>query len=316
MIAAKQKKLEDQRQQDQQNIAAKVELRKQMRESRSDRLLEEVLAGSDAVVDVALDLQTNLACEDAKRQALHAERQKKVFEPLATQLFERLNPAAPTPALSPTPKRRTHQSPSLPGPSRSRSAIAVLADEPRLVSTPAAEDPLRRPFAEHAWEEAFHQQASEVINGHGRTSSPPSRCNTTCRARSRPVLEPTHWGPQELQDSTYGRFEEMMIPGAIPAALGKKAGSAPCESDGVPSAGKRTIRAGPRAVAHNDLGLLQSPAARRGEAAMFKDSAPFAARLGASSAAPLQDHFTYDRDPRVTDMEFPLGKTIYTEYGW
>ena len=76
--------------------------------------------------------------------------------------------------------------------------------------------------------------------------------------------------------------------------------------DGVATAGKRTVRVGPRAVAHSDPGLLDGhDRGSRGEAAQHWT------RQGASSGAPAQDHYTYEVGARVTDMEFPLGKKLF-----
>mmetsp|Transcript_12583 Transcript_12583/g.23724 ORF Transcript_12583/g.23724 Transcript_12583/m.23724 type:complete len:134 (-) Transcript_12583:31-432(-) len=131
------------------------------------------------------------------------------------------------------------------------------------------------------------------------------------RSRSRLTFEPTKWGQLQLQGTVYGRFAQAVEKGPG-ARMGKKAAteiSAPDESDGVQTAGKRTVRDGSRRVRHHDTGMLRGDGtAVRGESSLRKTW------HGVSSGAPDQDHYTFEVGARVTDCEFPLGKRTFPQW--
>lgn len=116
--------------------------------------------------------------------------------------------------------------------------------------------------------------------------------------RSRPMLEPTWWGQLLLQATPYGHFSQVVETGGCVKTSLKMGDFVPPENDGVPTAGKRRTR-----WERNNLGILEGGAVR-GEASRHFNN------LGASSGAPTQDHYQFERGTKVTDNEFPLGKRM------
>merc|ERR1712070_1016011 len=171
-----------------------------------------------------------------------------------------------------------------------------------------------------ATEEAFDREAARVIGWTARSPfspGPPSVMRQTWApgevrlepGAGRPTLEPTEWGQTKLQALPCGNFAQCVEQGPQARMFtrgGADCSFAPDESDGISAAGKRTARVfGSRSVSHSDLGLLRT--SDRGQAALHKTS------LGASSAAPMQDHYSYQTGPAVTNAEFPLGKRLYCQ---
>jgi hypothetical protein len=178
---------------------------------------------------------------------------------------------------------------------------------------------MKRELVEHAAEERFSREADQVL-GFQKSQSMPNLKGICCpgeggvpKATSRPVLEPTEWSPVRLQGLACGRFSQVVELGPW-ARLGTRGGPTcdfcPCEFDGAPAAGKRTVRTGPSSVAHNDMGILHGNASGgiRGQAAGYKTW------HGASSGAPAQDHYTFQRGSAITDVEFPLGKRMFARW--
>mmetsp|Transcript_33228 Transcript_33228/g.72429 ORF Transcript_33228/g.72429 Transcript_33228/m.72429 type:complete len:249 (-) Transcript_33228:66-812(-) len=240
------------------------------------------------------------ALEEARRKSLHATWDEKVYQPLATQAFEHMN----------APCRRVQH--ALAG---SKSVGFLMPEEPFRLSASLEEDPLRGEILDHAWEEAFDREATELLRA--GLSSPalrsaaaggPTRRQAPPRARSRPVLEPTAWGQEEWRGTRYAHQVEQG-PGA---RMGRRNGPGeiflPDDADGIAAAGTKTRRVGPSTVVHGDTGLLRGDLATRGEAAQQWS------RLGASSGAPGQDHYTYETGSRVTDLEFPVGKRLFAQW--
>lgn len=309
-VRRKQEQLDELRKQDQLRIADTVERRKHMRAMRAQRLMAATTGSAEW--ETAMQLRNWLSREEDRKKELHAERVKEVFEPIEDRLSGRLH----------WEQDRKHRQ-AVTG----RRSIA-FADEPLRAGDARGpvtawrleqQDPVHRQQWQHAQEEAFHREACKVIKGLSRTIS-----DLDQQAKTRPVLEPWDWEPVRLQGTMFGNNERLFDnpargtwhpgdaagQGATVLKRGGPGKFVPCEADGVPAAGKRSIRSGPRATSHHDTGLLtvhSGPGhslvpATLGEAARYRTSA------GASSAAPLQDHYTYDRGNDVVDMEFPLGK--------
>ncbi|CAD7942920.1 unnamed protein product [Amoebophrya sp. A120] len=130
----------------------------------------------------------------------------------------------------------------------------------------------------------------------GYNADEPRQVTDPLLARSKPVLEPNLWGQLAIQSTPYGHFAQVCAQGAD---YKKDRNFVPDESDNVPAAGKRKTR-----FTRNDVGILKGEVAKRGESILNKTD------VGASNAAPNQDHFTYEKGTRVVDGEFPLGKMM------
>lgn len=306
-LVEKQEKLDSQRQQDHKNIAEKVEFHKRLREERFDRLMNETFRPSRPVYETAMTLREHIMHEEQRKRDLHAMWEEKVYEPIKAQIEHHMNPADRTMQASVSSSRgyippKTQQS---------------VSDGFR-VQVHREDDPTWREVSDHTWEETFDREATAILEGWSTSSNlrastleDPSRGLSPAAARSRPVLDPTMWGQLKLQGTLFGRFAQVVEEGPN-ARMGKRGGPticAPDESDGVPSAGKRSIRAGPRSIRHNDTGMLRGDGtAWNGQGSLRKTW------HGASSVAPLQDHYTYETGARVTDVEFPLGKRTFPNF--
>lgn len=300
-LVAKQERLNARRQLDQARIAEKVEHGKQRREDRFDRLLNETFSGTHKVFDGISKVRQHELHEEQRRRDLHANWGEKVYQPLETQILDHMNP----------PHRALEQ--SLSG---SKSVGFQIPGQSFKLQVHREDDPTCREMADHAWEDAFDREATAVLSGFSTwdlraAGADPNRGLSPPAARSKPVLDPTMWGQQKLQGTLFGRFAQVVEEGPN-VRMGKRGApdiSAPCESDGVACAGKRSIRAGPHVVQHHDTGMLRRDgAAWNGESFLNRSS------YGASSGAPVQDHYTYETGGRVTDVEFPLGKRMYPSF--
>jgi len=300
-LVDKQDKLEALRQWDQKRIAEKVEHGKQLREERFDRLLNETRSGGGPVFDAMMTLRKHETHEDTRKRNLYATWSDRVYEPLQTQIEAHLSP----------PDRVFEQ--TLSG---SKTVGFQMPGQSFSLQARREDDPTWKQLTDHAWEDAFDREATAVIEGWcpwdmKASSSDPSLGLRPPAARSRPVLDPTSWGQLKLQGTLYGRFAQVVEEGPH-ARMGKRGGAdifPPDEADRVSAAGKRSIRAGPRAIQHHDTGMLRRDgAAWNGEASLSKTC------YGVSSGAPVQDHYTFETGARVTDVEFPIGKRMVPHF--
>mmetsp|Transcript_58278 Transcript_58278/g.103494 ORF Transcript_58278/g.103494 Transcript_58278/m.103494 type:complete len:476 (-) Transcript_58278:60-1487(-) len=326
-VRKKQERMDQLRQQDQQRIADKVERRKDLRESRASRLLASTSGNFGADYETAMQLRTWAGKEEERLRDLHSEREKEVFDAIDDRLQGYLH------------WEQARKQQALMGqrnvafPDSFQKEVARHLTPKRLEER----DPVHRPQYQHAEEEAFHREATQVIQGLSRTAYPewwqePSSPHKgmPAKAMSREVLEPGNWEPIRLQGTMWGNNERLFDnpmrgtwgpgdPIGQGATVLKRGGPGmfvPHEADGVEAAGKRTIRSGPHAIAHHDTGMLALRGGVGGAAmpAMLGEAVLHRSSIGASSGAPMQDHYTYERGPRVTDMEFPIGKRIFTGF--
>ncbi|CAD7926724.1 unnamed protein product [Amoebophrya sp. A25] len=130
----------------------------------------------------------------------------------------------------------------------------------------------------------------------GYNSDDPRQPSDPLLARTRPVLEPHLWEQLRIQATPYGHFAQVCAQGPD---YQKTRNFVPDETDCVPAAGKRKTR-----FTRDDVGILKGEIRDRGESSQHKNT------FGASSAAPNQDHYTYEKGTRVVDNEFPLGKMM------
>lgn len=169
---------------------------------------------------------------------------------------------------------------------------------------------VREQFRKQREEEAFHREAEAFLR------CPPTMKiadqvkvraamdeQSSTRTTSRPGLPVPMWEQSILNSLPYGRFAECCEKGA-PHLSARRTGPGKHmvdESDGISAAGKTKTRAG----GLNQLGLLLGVVAREGESAVHKKV------HGASSGAPCQDHYSFERGLEVIDKEFPLGKRAF-----
>jgi len=291
-IQSKLSKIEATRAKDQKDMLEVVEKRHERREDRFKRLLQNVTGRDNLAYRTAMALRERQAHEDKRKRELHAAWDEQVYQPIATQAYEHMNP----------PNRAVKQ--MLHG---SKSVDFILPGDKKKLMANVDGDPNRKPVIEMAKENAFHQAASAVL---GQSQSAPDlhmmAGRVVPRARSRPSLEPTHWHQVALQGTMFGHFAQIAEHGAgfKRSLRGGTNVHIPDESDGVPAVGKRNTRA----FGINDLGILKGDTAARGESSTHKQE------WGAASGAPIQDHYTYETGTRVTDIEFPLGKRMFPEF--
>jgi hypothetical protein len=285
-IRSKLDKVEAQRQRDLKDMLEVVEKRHERREDRFNRILENVTGRDNLAYRTAMALRERQAHEDKRRRELHAHWDEQVYEPIAKQAFNHMNPASRQGA---------------------KSVAFVWPDQKKRIYANVDGDPSRKPVIEMAKENAFHQAAGAVL---GMSASAPDLHVETGHvvptARSRPTLEPTRWSQAQLQGTLFGHFAQIAEQG-VDFKRSRRGGTnvhIPDESDGVAAVGKRNTRAfGP-----HDLGILKGNTAAHGEASTHKTE------WGAACGAPVQDHYTYEQGSHVTDIEFPLGKKMFPEF--
>jgi len=301
-LMSKWDKAEAIRQNDQKIIRERIEKGKELRAERFNRLLDSVGNHGGLAMEAAENIRHLERHQEERRRELSLHYDENVNMPLATQVFNHLNPA----------DRALHQ--RLMG---SKSVSWQLPTDHFRVVANVDMDPVRRPVIDNARENAFHQAATSLL---GRSNSSPDIFQRSMqidrhsgqpggvvpRALSRPVLEPMEWTSVKLQGTPYGRFSQICEhgPGFPRTKRGGTDKFLPDESDGIATSGVRTSRL----HGYGDKGILKGDLCTSGEAAEYRSWE------GASSGAPAQDHYTYEKGDRITDLEFPLGKKIFPEF--
>jgi len=303
-LQSKFDKEELRRERDRKAIAERIHQKQEVREERFQRLLEEVTGEDNLAYTVGIEIRQRDVHQENRRRELHSAWETKVYQPLAAQAFDRINRA------------------ELQRASGAKSVDFHLPSEHpgsfRLVAS-VVEDPARKSVIDNARENAFHQTATAVL---GRSRSAPElrrqqqqqqlqRSRVSSRlvpaARARHVLEPTNWGNVEIGGTLTGLVARVGDGGGHESAelvrcrKGGKDAHLPSEADGVIPAGTRRHRDG----TVNHKGVLSGEVASQGISMLNKSS------LGAGSAAPAQDHYTFETGANVVDMEFSAGKRIF-----
>jgi hypothetical protein len=292
-VHAKWKKLNEQRERVQKDIHERIERQRAMRDERVKRLTTSLACRDNLAANTAVALLEREAHEKRRRRDLYEAWEKRVFQPLANQAHEHMNP----------PNRQLQQSVT-----RSKGVSFDLESEPKKLIARVDGCPVRKPLVELAREASFHMAASHVL-GHSQ-SAPDLRYHqggsVVPMAKSRPTLEPGLWGQVKLQGTSCGHLAQM-AEGGEDFRKGRRGGDGvhiPDESDGVPACGKRISRV----HGHGDVGILRGSLGKRGE------SSAYLSMDGASSAAPMQDHYTYQTGDNVTSLEFPPGKRTFPAF--
>jgi len=290
-IMSKLNKVEAQRQIHLKDMVEVVERRHVRRAERFDRLLDNVCGRDNLAYRTALALRERQDHEEKSRRELHQNWEQQVYQPIAKQAFDHMNPT------NRAMKQMLHGS---------KSVGFLLPETKKVIVANVHSDPNRRPVIELAKENAFHQAANAVL---GTSSMPDLRTmagHIVPHARSRPTMEPELWSQVRLQGTLFGHFAQIAEQGAgfKRSRRGGPDAHIPDEADGVQAVGKRNTRS----FGRNDLGILKGDTAAQGESFSHKKE------WGAASAAPTQDHFTYEQGTRVTDIEFPLGKRMFSAF--
>lgn len=299
-IGIKLEKVEEIRARDAVKIRDKVERRKDAREARLQRLVHEV-TGRGLAYDTAMELRKFDADQQSKIYEHYLEWDEKIFKPAAGRCYHQMNHHRPTQQLR----------------SGRKSVGFTLPQEPFRMHVDMSQDPCKKHLLQDAQEKAFHKAAESLL---GRSKSAPDfsagvdglheRGGTVAiipRALSRPVLEPNNWSQVEIQGSGFGRFAQNCEAGKDAVRFRKGGPNAFVgsvnERDGVMVAGTKHSRT----LGYGDIGVLRDDVALRGESFDYNNG------IGASSGAPAQDHFTYEKGTAITDLEFPLGKRVFPE---
>jgi len=295
-IASKWEKTESMRERDRTQIAERIAHGHELREERFKRLQRNVTGNGNLAYQMAVSLREHEAREEKARHDLYSEWHDKVYQPMATKAYEKMNP----------PNRVLQQMLS--------GTKTVSFNDPKdgafkLVAN-EHQDPARKQIMDAARENAFHKAACRVL---GRSHSAPDAgtllrmrqpgSNMVPKALSKPVLEPTSWGQLKLQDTLYGHLAQACEEGPG-SRRGKRGGTevfVPDTRDGVAIAGTRKSRI----HGLHDVGILRANTSTQGESSNLKSA------IGASHAAPAQDHYTFEIGARVTNLEFPLGKRVF-----
>jgi len=182
-----------------------------------------------------------------------------------------------------------------------------------------SDNPVRRDINDQHWEEKFRRVADSILNSN--PVSGPKDLKSRIKEREvvedlvrnrdgvRPSLPITSWGQQELFASPFGYFAqqcELQHQGE-PFHSNRRMGAErhrPDESDGVQAAGKKREK-NRLETKHHCMGALEGDHCKMGQA--YRHKQPH----GGGSAAPLQDHYFFDKGNDVVESEFPVGKRTY-----
>lgn len=298
-IQRKQAKVEDLRARDQKVIQEAVEFKKDLREQRFLRLLDN-LTQKGVAFQTAMELQEFDANEVNRRMGLLHEWEQQCWTPIAQQAFHKMNP--------PTYSKQFKGS---------RKVAFQLPNDVFRFKVDSKKDPTLRCLLQHAEEEAFDKYVTATL---GRSQSVPAHKQVLRlmqaqetpavgflpRAVTRPVLEPELWSSTQIEGTMFGRFATATAWGAEGRRLRRGGADVfiPDESDGVPPAGTRMSRT----LGPYDKGILQGDCGFLGESSAFKT------RSGAGPVAPCQDHFDFDVSQEATNLEFPQGKKLFPEF--
>ncbi|CAL1159892.1 unnamed protein product, partial [Cladocopium goreaui] len=281
-VMLKHKKFETTRERDQKYIRLMVEVKEDQRQARMTRLVENLTAGNARNPDYQASLQLTefLANREATVSKHYLDWDKNVFGPVAKKAFFHMNRHKIKPMTS-----FNLDAPSI------KLYVDTTKDPGKTMAGPSQASTGAECFGEILPDRILVSMLTEADLAITGSQPQPSFPLDMLHSQSRPVLEPDLWG--QYGSSVFGRFTELLDPRSTKAALrrsGRNVHLPPdAETDGCGEvAGTRHSRL----FGYNDKGILQS-ARDRGEAQIYKND------VGASSGAPAQDHFTYERGPEI-----------------
>jgi len=184
-----------------------------------------------------------------------------------------------------------------------------------------SDDPMKRGLMDQRAEDNFRRLADNIIQGGRAMSEGKESLQEMLRQRrvieeavnqrsvTRPVLPVEQWGQQELFAGPYGYFAQRCerVDRGEPFHSNKRMGAdrhQPDETDGTEAAGKKREKTRTYAK-YNQMGMLVGDHCQVGQA--YRHKQPH----GAGSAAPLQDHYFYEKGNDVVENEFPVGKRCF-----
>lgn len=291
--SVKHEKMLAQRDRDEEAIKERAVRSQQIREQKFKEMMDDIRSNDGIRVEAAHIVHQQEMEQYKKRQNMWAEYDREVSQRIELQLQKYMTRKDPTPR----------------GPIMYREELMK------------SDDPVKRCLLDHKAEDNFRRVADNIIQG-GRALSEGKESlqemlsqrrmmeeEIANRATTRPVLPVENWGQQELFAGPYGYFAqrcERMDRGE-PFHSTRRMGAGhhlPDETDGVESAGKKREKTR-ITTKYNQMGMLVGDHCKVGEA--YRHKKPH----GAGSAAPLQDHYFYERGNDVVESEFPVGKRCF-----
>jgi len=284
-----------QRDKDAEQVKERAVRSQQIREQKFREMMEDIRSNDSIRVEAAHIIHQQEMEQFKKRQYLWSEWDRGVSQRIELQLQKYMTRKETTPR----------------GPSMYRE---------ELLST---DDPVKRCLIEQKAEDNFRRLADNIIQG-GRVAMEGKEGleamfndrrimeeEVANRYKSRPVLPVEQWGQQELFAGPYGYFAQRCErhDRGEPFQTTKRMGAGrhlPDEADGVETAGKKQEKT--RAYTkYNQMGMLVGDHCKVGDA--YRHKQPH----GAGSAAPLQDHYFYEKGNEVVEKEFPVGKRCFNQ---
>lgn len=282
--AAKHAKLQAMRDEDSRMLKERAAKLTAQRTNRFEEMLEGITKEDNCRVEIADMLGKHDAKQEQKKFDLYKKWDDAIFQNIEQQLHQFVADTMPEDGVTPIPNHRCPMKSELHQKRREdefrKNANMVLSEE---IKNEVEEIGLR----EHVKRRELRQKMIKE------------------RDQTRPVFPIHNWEQLRHCSTTYGfhaRDSQSLEQGGTirPARrLGYDA-HLPDEDDGVPAAGKTKVR-----HERNCLGMLAGNVAREGESARHKKP------HGASSGAPCQDHYFYEKGLASVDAEFPIGKRCF-----
>jgi len=291
--SVKHERMLAQRDRDDADVKERAVRSQQIRERKFKEMMEDIRSNDSIRVEAAHIIHQQEMEQQKKRQHMWAEWDREVSQRIELQLQ----------------KYMTRKDPPQRGPIMYREELHKT------------DDPVKRCLMDQKAEDNFRRLADNIIQG-GRAMSEGKEslqemlsqrrlieAEVNNRATTRPVLPVEQWGQQELFAGPYGYFAQRCerVDRGEPFHSNKRMGAdrhRPDENDGVEAAGKKKEKTRTHAK-YNQMGLLVGDHCQVGEA--YRHKQPH----GGGSAAPLQDHYVYEKGNDVVENEFPVGKRCF-----
>lgn len=291
--AVKHERMLAQREKDDVAIKENAARSQQIRDQKFREMMDDIRSNDSIRVEAAHIIHQQEMEEQKKRQDMWSQWDKEVSQRVELQLQKYMTRKDITPR----------------GPLLHREELF------------RSDDPMKRGLMEQKAEDNFRRLADNIIQGGRAMSEGKDSLQEMLRQRqvieeavnqrsvTRPVLPAEQWGQQELFAGPYGYFAQRCerVDRGEPFHSNKRMGAnrhQPDETDGMETAGKKREKT--RAYSkYNQMGMLVGDHCQLGQAYRHKQ------QHGAGSAAPLQDHYFFERGNDVVESEFPVGKRCF-----
>lgn len=291
--AVKHERMLAQREKDDVAIKENAARSQQIRDQKFREMMDDIRSNDSIRVEAAHIIHQQEMEEQKKRQDMWSQWDKEVSQRVELQLQKYMTRKDITPR----------------GPLLHREELF------------RSDDPMKRGLMEQKAEDNFRRLADNIIQGGRAMSEGKDSLQEMLRQRqvieeavnqrsvTRPVLPAEQWGQQELFAGPYGYFAQRCerVDRGEPFHSNKRMGAnrhQPDETDGMQTAGKKREKT--RAYSkYNQMGMLVGDHCQLGQA--YRHKQPH----GAGSAAPLQDHYFFERGNDVVESEFPVGKRCF-----